>query len=113
MPFGPLISAEALAAATTPTRLLDARPSADAYASGHLAGAIRADLESQLSAASAPGFDPAKGGRHPLPAPAAWAAQLGAWGIGPETRVVAYDDVAGANAACRLWWMLRAFGHRH
>lgn len=113
MPFGPLISVEALATASTPVRLLDARPGAEAYAAGHLAGALHADLEVQLSAASAPGFDPARGGRHPLPSPASWAAQLGAWGIGPETRVVAYDETAGANAACRLWWMLRAFGHAH
>lgn len=113
MSFGPLISVEALAASTTPVRLLDARPGAEAYAAGHLEGAVHADLNVRLSSASAAGFDPAKGGRHPLPAPSTWAAQLGAWGIGPETRVVAYDETAGANAACRLWWMLRAFGHPH
>ncbi len=111
MPFGPLVSPEALRAATAPIRLLDARPGAEAYAAGHLEGAIHADLNTQLSAATAPGFDPARGGRHPLPAPAAWAAQLGAWGIGPGTRVVAYDASGGGNSACRLWWMLRASGH--
>jgi thiosulfate/3-mercaptopyruvate sulfurtransferase len=110
-PFGPLISVDELIASKASVRLLDARPGAEVYASGHLEGAIHADLEVRLSAASAPGFDPANGGRHPLPAPATWAAQLGAWGIGPETRVVAYDAASGANAACRLWWMLRAFGH--
>jgi thiosulfate/3-mercaptopyruvate sulfurtransferase len=47
-----------------------------------------------------------------LPVPAQWAAQLGAWGITPETWVVAYDDANGGNGAARLWWMLRAFGHR-
>jgi thiosulfate/3-mercaptopyruvate sulfurtransferase len=112
MSFGPLISADALAASTTPVRLLDARPGAEVYAAGHLVGAVHSDLNVQLSSAAAAGFDAAKGGRHPLPAQATWAAQLGAWGIGPETRVVAYDEAAGANAACRLWWMLRASGHR-
>lgn len=111
MSFGPLISSEALASSLASVRLLDARPGADVYAAGHLEGAVHADLESQLSAATAPGFDPARGGRHPLPPPERWAAQLGAWGIGPETRVLAYDAAAGGNAACRLWWMLRAFGH--
>jgi thiosulfate/3-mercaptopyruvate sulfurtransferase len=111
MPFGPLISVEDLIASKDPFQLLDARPGAEVYASGHLEGAVHADLNVHLSAASAPGFDPAKGGRHPLPAPAKWAAQLGAWGIGPGTRVVAYDASGGGNAACRLWWMLRAFGH--
>jgi thiosulfate/3-mercaptopyruvate sulfurtransferase len=113
MPFGPLISPEALKAATGPIRLLDARPGAEAYASGRLAGALHADLDHRLSAASEPCSDPVRGGRHPLPALATWTAQLGAWGIGPATRVVAYDGASGGNAASRLWWMLRAVGHEH
>ncbi len=108
---GPLISAEALAADAGGIRLLDARPGAEAYAAGHLVGALHADPERHLSTASEPGFDPAHGGRHPLPAVATWARQLGAWGIGPDTRVVAYDAAFGGHAACRLWWMLRAVGH--
>jgi len=97
---------------TTPgTVLLDARPDAAAYRAGHLAGAIHADLNSQLSGASDPGFDPSRGGRHPLPPIERWAAQLGAWGIGPDTPVVIYDAGDGSNAATRAWWMLRAVGH--
>jgi thiosulfate/3-mercaptopyruvate sulfurtransferase len=92
--------------------LLDARPGAEAFAAGHLPGAVHADLNRCLSLASAPGADPARGGRHPLPSPGQWAAQLGAWGITPDTSVVAYDDAGGGNGAARLWWMLRAFGHR-
>lgn len=111
MSFGPLISPEALATSLHSVRLLDARPGTDVFASGHLAGALHADLNQCLSTASEPGFDPAKGGRHPLPLPSVWAARLGAWGIGPETPVVAYDDASGGNGACRLWWMLRAVGH--
>jgi len=111
MTFGPLLQVDALRA-TGPIRLLDARPSAAAYAEGHLEGAIHAPLDSVLSATTAPGFDPAKGGRHPLPALQAWTAQVGAWGIGYETTVVVYDAASGGNAACRLWWMLRAIGHR-
>jgi thiosulfate/3-mercaptopyruvate sulfurtransferase len=111
MSFGPLLSAEALRASTDPVLLLDARPGATTWGAGHLPGALRADLERQLSMAAAPGFDPARGGRHPLPPLAAWAAQLGAWGVGPETRVVAYDAASGGNFATRLWWMLRAVGH--
>jgi thiosulfate/3-mercaptopyruvate sulfurtransferase len=113
MSLGPLISVDALVASSRSVRLLDARPGAEVFASGHLEGALHADLNARLSSATAADFDPAKGGRHPLPAPATWAAQLGAWGIDPEARVVAYDDAAGANSACRLWWMLRAFGHAH
>lgn len=113
MPFGPLISPEALRNLAAPVRLLDARPGAELYAAGHLAGALHADMDVALSTAAAPGLDPARGGRHPLPAPAAWAARLGAWGVGPDTLVVAYDAAGGGIAAARLWWMLRAAGHEN
>jgi thiosulfate/3-mercaptopyruvate sulfurtransferase len=49
-------------------------------------------------------------GRHPWPSPEQLARVLGAAGIGPGVRVVAYDDQAGAVAA-RLWFLLRAHGH--
>jgi thiosulfate/3-mercaptopyruvate sulfurtransferase len=91
--------------------LLDARPSAADYAAGHLPGARHAELDTQLSAAADPGADAAQGGRHPLPPLERWRRQLGDWGIGPQTAVVLYDDQAGANAAARGWWMLRAVGH--
>jgi thiosulfate/3-mercaptopyruvate sulfurtransferase len=91
--------------------LLDARAKQADYEAGHLRGAQRADLETQLSAARDPGADPARGGRHPLPPLERWTRQLGAWGIAPETHVVIYDDQLGANAAARAWWMLRAVGH--
>jgi thiosulfate/3-mercaptopyruvate sulfurtransferase len=92
-------------------RILDARPGSDAYAQGHLVGAIHADLNRDLSSALLPGHDPARGGRHPLPTPAWFGARLDSWGITPETNVVVYDDQGGANAAARAWWMLRAIGH--
>lgn len=87
------------------TVILDARSRA-AYEAGHMDGALHADLETQLSA---PG-DPARGGRHPLPPLDRWLAQVAEWGITPDTRVIVYDDQDGANAAARVWWMLRAIG---
>jgi len=90
--------------------ILDAR-TADAYAAGHLPGALHADLETQLSSARDEGADPASGGRHPLPPLSRWLEQVAEWGITPSTRVVVYDDQRGANAAARVWWMLRAIGH--
>jgi thiosulfate/3-mercaptopyruvate sulfurtransferase len=74
-----------------------------AYATAHLPGAVFVDLESVLTAPVGPG-------RHPLPDPAAFAAALGALGIGRRQRVVTYDD-AGGTVAARLWWMLDALGH--
>lgn len=78
---------------------------AQAYLSGHIPGARYADLNRDLSAPIAPGT-----GRHPLPAPAGFAAWVGARGVGNATQVVAYDAGSGAFAA-RLWWILRWLGH--
>jgi thiosulfate/3-mercaptopyruvate sulfurtransferase len=91
--------------------LLDARPGLATFNAGHLEGAVHADLNSQLSGAADPGFDPKHGGRHPLPPIERWTRLLGEWGIGPETPVVIYDEADGSNAAARAWWMLRAVGH--
>ncbi len=95
----------------TRVRLVDARngpDSAAAFVRSHLAGAVRADLATDLCATSA---DASHGGRHPLPPLTDWAARLGRWGIRPEVDVVVYDDLGGVNSAARCWWMLRAAGH--
>lgn len=112
MDLDPVVSADELKAKLGTVRLFDVRsgPKAlAAYAEGHLQGAVYADLETQLAAHAA---HPERGGRHPLPAINVFTAQLGAWGITPESHVVAYDDQGGMNAAARLWWMLRAVGHK-
>jgi len=109
----PLISAADLLARRAAIRLLDARQGGLDYATGHLPGALHAELDRDLSTASEAGHDPARGGRHPLPPPDRFARLLGDWGITPTTAVVAYDAAGGGNAAARLWWMLRALGHRH
>ncbi len=106
-----LISASDLRTRRASMLLLDARQGAAGYGAGHLPGALHADLNRHLSTACDPGHDPARGGRHPLPPMARFAAQVGTWGIVPETEVVAYDASGGSNAAARLWWMLRALGH--
>lgn len=99
-------------------RIVDVRASASAaaeptlaiereFAHSHLPGALHADLNRHLSDLSRAGE-----GRHPLPDSATFAATLGHWGITPQTQVVAYDAGDGSMAAARLWWMLRALGHR-
>lgn len=91
---------------------IDARSGADAanrFAAGHLAGAVHADLDKDLSAVK---LNAADGGRHPLPPLSAFVQWLGKAGIDPASRVIIYDDKAGANAAARCWWMLRAVGHQ-
>ncbi len=106
-----LITAPELESRLDSILLLDARPEGRAYAEGHLPGALHADLNRQLSTACDPGHDPTRGGRHPLPPLERFRAQVGAWGIRPDTEVVVYDAQGGGNAAARLWWMLRALGH--
>lgn len=108
MSLDPVISARELASLRDVV-LVDCRPDARAYDAGHVRGAWHAQLERDLTA---PVHDPAHGGRHPLPSIDELAATLGRWGITPSSHVVAYDDQNGANAATRLWWMLRAIGHR-
>lgn len=75
-----------------------------AYERGHIPGAVYLDLERDLS-----GPRGEHGGRHPLPDPAALAARLGAAGIGPGVKVVAYDN--SGEMAARCWWILRWLGH--
>ena len=77
-----------------------------AYLAGHIPGAQYADLELDLSAPVGPDT-----GRHPLPSRREFAARLGAWGVGNDSHLIAYDDAGGAYAA-RLWWMARWLGHR-
>jgi thiosulfate/3-mercaptopyruvate sulfurtransferase len=47
---------------------------------------------------------------HMLPSPEAFAASVGALGIGDGDRVVVYD-VRGPISAARVWWTFRVFGH--
>ncbi len=77
----------------------------DAYATGHIPGAIFLSIDTDLSAPKT-----GSNGRHPLPSPEVFAATLGAKGISNASTVVVYD---GGNAmyAGRLWWMLRWVGH--
>ncbi len=84
----------------------DGRSGREAYHRGHLPGAVFVSLERVLSGED----DPARGGRHPLPDPGAFAAAMGGLGIGDEETVIAYDDTGGVMAA-RLVWMLRVTGH--
>jgi thiosulfate/3-mercaptopyruvate sulfurtransferase len=82
------------------------------FALGHIPGAVRADLDHDLSDLSRRDASGAGLGRHPLPTSAAFSAVLGRWGWTPSTPVVAYDEANGALAAARLWWMLRLVGQR-
>lgn len=80
-----------------------------AYAQGHLPGAVYAHLDRDLSDMRRVGKGEGQG-RHPWPQAAEFTARLGSWGITPQHQVVAYDDADGGQAG-RLWFLLRALGH--
>ena len=108
--FSPLINPRDISLGNAIT-IIDARSGPGAferYQANHLAGALHADLDKDLSVKPK---DPAYGGRHPLPDAKDFAVYIGKLGITPTTSVVVYDDKNGANAAARFWWMLRALGH--
>ena len=73
-----------------------------AYDEGHIPGAGFADLKGELADGDSPH-------EYAVPAPDAFAAAMGALGVGDDTRVVLYDTSGGAWAA-RVWWMLRWVG---
>jgi thiosulfate/3-mercaptopyruvate sulfurtransferase len=81
----------------------------EAYAAGHIPGAVFADMETGLSGEKR-GADGAFRGRHPLPDRDAFIELLRTWGVNSNSQVVAYDAHGGMFAS-RLWWMLRWVGH--
>ena len=115
--LAPLISAtELIALMAKPTdhdllvidcrfNLGDPQAGETAYQQGHIHGAHYAHLDRELS-----GPKTGSNGRHPMPSALALQATLRHWGVGPHTRVVAYDD-AGGMFATRLWWLLRWASH--
>lgn len=76
-----------------------------AFGEAHIPGAVYVDADDDLAAPPA-----GTGGRHPLPAPLAFAAGMSAAGIGDQDAVIVYDVVQGSHAV-RLWWMLTVTGH--
>ncbi len=73
------------------------------YVAGRVPGAVRFDLDAVRDEAS-----PLP---HMLPSPEAFAAAVGACGIGDGMTIVVYDG-AGLFSAPRAWWTFRTFGAR-
>ncbi|MHC8509667.1 MAG: 3-mercaptopyruvate sulfurtransferase [Rhodospirillales bacterium] len=76
------------------------------YEACHIPGAVHFDIDS--IAAEETGLP------HMLPSAETFAARVGALGLGGAgVRIVVYDANGGQMAACRVWWMFRAFGYKN
>jgi thiosulfate/3-mercaptopyruvate sulfurtransferase len=80
-------------------RIVDLRPRG--YEDGHIPGAVWLDNNWIRNPKAPPDF---------LPTAAEFEALMDRLGVGPSTRVVAYDERGGIYAT-RLWWILNYYGH--
>jgi thiosulfate/3-mercaptopyruvate sulfurtransferase len=116
--FNTLISVpelQALQASQQPLMIFDcsfdlAKPEAGyaQYLESHIAGAVYANLDTDLSAKG--DVNAASGGRHPLPSREKFAAWLSSIGFTNGMQAVVYDR-NNTMVAGRLWWMLQWLGH--
>jgi thiosulfate/3-mercaptopyruvate sulfurtransferase len=109
-----LISTDALAARLADPNLVlvdaswylpdSARDPRTEYEAERLPGAVFFDLDASSAQDTAL--------PHMLPSPGHFAARMEALGIGEDSDVVVYDGSGVNLSAPRLWWALRAHGHR-
>lgn len=86
--------------------LMDKEYGKRSYEKEHIKGAVRVDLEKDLSSEVRE-----HGGRHPLPKIEKLKETFENIGISNESIVVAYDEGDLAGPA-RLWWILKYLGHK-
>lgn len=86
--------------------LMDKEYGKRSYEKEHIKGAVRVDLEKELSSEIRE-----HGGRHPLPKIEELKETFENIGISNESIVVAYDEGDLAGPA-RLWWILKYLGHK-
>ena len=86
--------------------LMDKEYGKKSYEKGHIKGAKRVDIETELSS-----IVKKHGGRHPLPSVKELKNTFENIGISNDSVVISYDegDLAGAS---RLWWILKYLGHK-
>ncbi len=89
----------------TRSDLMNPQMGRQSYDAAHIPGAFFMELATDLA-----GPMTGRNGRHPLPAPNALAATLGAIGITAGKQVVVLDQGTMMFAG-RLWWMLKWLGH--
>lgn len=86
--------------------LMDKEYGKRSYDESHIEGAVRIDIETQLSTSVKE-----HGGRHPIPSKEELKDTFENIGISNDSIVVAYDEGDLAGPA-RLWWILKYLGHK-
>jgi len=79
------------------------RDAAEEYRQRHIPGAVFFDLDRAS--------DPHSQWPHMFPGDDEFSRYLGSLGVGPASRVVAYEGSGTFLSAARAWWMLRVAGH--
>ena len=82
----------------------DGRIGIDTHSQGHIPGAVFFDIDKIA--------DTNSDLPHMLPSPEKFSSRVRNLGLGDGVRIVVYDASGGFMAACRVWWMFRAFGHQ-
>ncbi len=85
-----------------PPRVYKAVPGRADFEAGHIPGAQFCDIQANLS-------DGTSGLRFMTPSAETFAAAMGRFGVGTNTRVILYST-ANVWWATRVWWLLRHFG---
>lgn len=85
--------------------LMDKQYGKRSYEEGHIKGAVRVDIETELSSEVKE-----HGGRHPLPNIEELKNTFENIGINNDSIIVAYDE-GDLAAPSRLWWILKYLGH--
>lgn len=87
--------------------LMDKEYGKRSYDESHIEGAVRVDVETQLSSSVKE-----HGGRHPLPTTEELKSTFENIGISNDSIVVAYDE-GDLSGPARLWWILKYLGHKN
>lgn len=80
------------------------RDAAAEYRQRHIPGAVFFDLDQASDSRSR--------WPHMFPSDDEFSRYLGSLGVGPSSRVVAYEGSGTLLSAARVWWMLRVAGHQ-
>jgi thiosulfate/3-mercaptopyruvate sulfurtransferase len=79
----------------------------ESYLDGHIPSAIYVDVDHDLAAKKN-----GQNGRHPLPTIEQWVKTCADLGITKDSDIIIYDNQS-CMYAVRMWWMLRATGHKN